>query len=55
MKTVILDVRDPQAAMQDFVNVWKTGKAQKEARISIVLSQDRSSFPIRVEFMLKAA
>ena len=34
MKTVILDVRDPEEAMQDFVNVWKTGKAQKEARIS---------------------
>lgn len=34
MKTVILDVRDPQEAMQDFIHVWKTGKAQKKARIS---------------------
>ena len=34
MKTVILDVRDPEEAMQDFVDVWKTGKAKEEARIS---------------------
>ena len=34
MKTVILDVRPPEAAMQDFVDTWKTGKAQKAARIS---------------------
>lgn len=34
MKTVILDVRSPEAAMQGFVEVWKTGKAQKTARIS---------------------
>ena len=34
MKTVILDVRPPEDAMQDFVHVWKTGKAQKAARIS---------------------
>lgn len=34
MKTVILDVRDPEESMQDFVNVWKSGKAQKAARIS---------------------
>ncbi len=34
MKTVILDVRSAEDAMQDFVNVWKTGKAQKAARIS---------------------
>lgn len=34
MKTVILDVRPPDAAMQDFVKTWKTGKAQKAARIS---------------------
>ena len=34
MKTVILDVRNAEEAMQDFVKVWKTGKAQKEARIS---------------------
>ena len=34
MKTVILDVRPPEEAMQDFVTAWKTGKAQKHARIS---------------------
>lgn len=34
MKTVILDVRAPADAMADFVKVWKSGKAQKSARIS---------------------
>lgn len=34
MKTVILDVRPPDQAMQDFVKTWKTRKAQKAARIS---------------------
>lgn len=34
MKTVILDVRPVDDAMQDFVRVWKTGKAEKAARIS---------------------
>jgi predicted transcriptional regulator len=34
MKTVTLDVRSPEQAAQDFVNAWKTGKAQKSARIS---------------------
>jgi predicted transcriptional regulator len=34
MKTVTLDVRSPEDAAQDFVNAWKTGKAQKTARIS---------------------
>lgn len=34
MKTVILDVRDPNAAMADFVAAWNTGQAQKAARIS---------------------
>jgi predicted transcriptional regulator len=34
VKTVVLDVRAPEEAMQDFVNVWKSGKAQKAARIS---------------------
>lgn len=34
MKTVILDVRSPEEAAQDFVSAWKTGKAQKSARIS---------------------
>ena len=32
MKTVLLDVRPPEDAMRDFVDVWKTGKAQKPAR-----------------------
>jgi predicted transcriptional regulator len=34
VKTVILDVRAPEEAMQDFVSSWKSGKAQKSARIS---------------------
>lgn len=34
MKTVTLDVRSPEQAAQDFVNAWKSGKAQKPARIS---------------------
>ena len=34
MKTVTFDVRSPEEAAQDFVNTWKTGKAQKSARIS---------------------
>jgi predicted transcriptional regulator len=34
MKTVTLDVRSPEEAAQDFVNAWKSGKAQKSARIS---------------------
>ena len=32
MKTVLLDVRPPEDAMRDFVDVWKTGKAQKAVR-----------------------
>lgn len=34
MKTVTLDVRTPADSMADFVQVWKTGKRQKSARIS---------------------
>ncbi len=34
MKTVTLDVRTPADAMQDFVRVWETGKAETSARIS---------------------
>lgn len=34
MKTVILDVRNPKEAMQDFTQIWKSGKAAKTARIS---------------------
>ena len=34
MKTVILDVGPPGEVMSEFVRVWKTGKAQKSARIS---------------------
>ena len=34
IKTVTLDVRSPAQAAQDFVNAWKSGKAQKSARIS---------------------
>ena len=34
MKTVTLDVRTPADSMADFAHAWKTGKAQKAARIS---------------------
>lgn len=34
MKTVILDVRTAADATADFARVWKTGKAEKSARIS---------------------
>jgi predicted transcriptional regulator len=34
MKTVIFDVCSPEESMQNFVSAWKTGKAQKQARIS---------------------
>ena len=34
MKTVTLDVRAPADTMADFTEAWKTGKAQKSARIS---------------------
>ncbi len=34
MKTVILDVQSPAAAMADLAQTWKTGKAQRAARIS---------------------
>jgi predicted transcriptional regulator len=34
MKTVTLDVRAPADSMADFTRVWKTGKAEKSARIS---------------------
>ncbi len=34
MKTVTLDVRSPDDALQDFTRAWKSGKAAKTARIS---------------------
>ena len=34
MKTVTLDVRSSGESMADFVRAWKTGKAEKSARIS---------------------
>lgn len=34
MKTVVLDVRSPQEAVADFARAWKTGKAERAARIS---------------------
>jgi len=34
VKTVTLDVRTPSKSMADFVHAWKTGKAEKSARIS---------------------
>jgi len=34
MKTVTLEVRVPDEAMADFVHAWKSGKAQRTARIA---------------------
>lgn len=34
MKTVKLEVRHPEESMAEFVQVWKTGKPQRSARIS---------------------
>lgn len=34
MKTVTLEVRAPNEVMADFVHTWKSGKAQKTARIA---------------------
>lgn len=34
MKTVVLDVQTPTDAMADFVQVWKSGRAEASARIS---------------------
>jgi predicted transcriptional regulator len=33
MKTVILEVRPPEEGMNEFVQVWKSGKPQRSARI----------------------
>lgn len=34
MKTIVLDVREPSASMADFASAWRSGKAQKAARLS---------------------
>jgi predicted transcriptional regulator len=34
VKTVVLDVRSPADAMAGFAQAWKSGKAEKTARIS---------------------
>jgi predicted transcriptional regulator len=34
VKTVTLEVRSPSEAMAGFVNAWKTGKAERSARIA---------------------
>jgi predicted transcriptional regulator len=33
MKTVILEVRNPEESLKDVLQVWKTGKRQKAVRI----------------------
>ena len=33
MKTVVLEVRSPEASMTSFVQSWKSGKAERSARI----------------------
>ncbi|MGZ5131219.1 MAG: HVO_A0114 family putative DNA-binding protein [Caldimonas sp.] len=34
MKTVVLEVRSPDASMAGFVRSWKSGKAERSARIA---------------------
>jgi predicted transcriptional regulator len=34
MKTLLIDVRTPSESFREFVRTWKTGQAQKSARIS---------------------
>lgn len=34
MKTVTLEVRSPDRALAEFAHTWKTGKAQRAARIA---------------------
>jgi predicted transcriptional regulator len=34
MKTVVLEVRPPDASMASFVQSWKAGKAERSARIA---------------------
>jgi predicted transcriptional regulator len=34
MRTVTLEVRSPSETMTDFVRTWKSGKAQRRARIA---------------------
>ncbi|MDT3680082.1 MAG: DNA-binding protein [Burkholderiaceae bacterium] len=34
MKTVILDVREPDEALADFAKSWKSGRREKNARIT---------------------
>ncbi len=34
MKTLTLDVRDPDDSIEDFTHAWKTGKPQESARVS---------------------
>jgi predicted transcriptional regulator len=34
VKTVVLEVRPPEQALQDFVAAWRTGKPRRHARIS---------------------
>ena len=45
MKTVILDVRTSADSMADFVRVWKTGKAEKSARISFATPELLAALP----------
>ena len=39
MKTVTLEVRSPTDSMAGFVNAWKTGRAEKSARIAFASPQ----------------
>ncbi len=65
MKTVTLEVRTPDEGMNEFVQAWRTGKAQRAARISFATPEllnrtdtGHIEFPyqaVKVEFLLQAA
>jgi len=62
MKTVRLEVRPLEEAAADFARAWKTGRAEREARISFetpeLLWKVLTFFPydaVHVDFVVKAA
>jgi len=61
-KTVRLEVRPLEEAAADFARAWKTGRAEREARVSFetpeLLSKVLTFFPydaVHVDFVVKAA
>jgi hypothetical protein len=60
VKTVKLEVRAPEDGMAEFVQAWRSGKAQRTARIGLLNRTDTGhiEFPyqaVKVEFLLQAA